>query len=168
MEYLSMLLGTVLLYNQSEKVKRPTVPKTHQRNALTVEHARQLLDIIPKKPPKGLRDFAADKPYAKNPSSNRRVDLFQHHVQTKDFWRLICFTHGNLRLPENLPFSPRFVLCARRWRLRHDPRRHRQEYYQEQNHSMQSTAPYPQPDSPPRAGWRSSRLFPHCHPSYQE
>ena len=48
----------VMQYNPAKEVKRPRIPRTHQRDALTVESARQLLNAISKDSVKGCRDFA--------------------------------------------------------------------------------------------------------------
>jgi integrase/recombinase XerC/integrase/recombinase XerD len=58
-QFLSYLIERGMLhFNPAKEVKRPRVPKTHQRNALTAENARNLLDIVSRKSLKGSRDFA--------------------------------------------------------------------------------------------------------------
>ncbi|MDA8091911.1 MAG: tyrosine-type recombinase/integrase [Nitrospiraceae bacterium] len=58
-QFLSYLVEKgVLPYNLANEVKRPRIPKTHQRDALTAEAARQLLANIPRNSLKGARDFA--------------------------------------------------------------------------------------------------------------
>jgi integrase/recombinase XerC/integrase/recombinase XerD len=48
----------VFMFNTAKEVKRPRIPRSHQRDALTAEAARHLLDSIPKDSIKGNRDYA--------------------------------------------------------------------------------------------------------------
>ena len=48
----------ILLFNPAREVKRPRVPRTHQRDALTAEEARRFLDSIIRDSLKGYRDYA--------------------------------------------------------------------------------------------------------------
>ena len=45
-------------YNPAKEVKRPRIPRMHQRDALTAESARLLLNAVSRESVKGLRDFA--------------------------------------------------------------------------------------------------------------
>ncbi len=47
-----------MLYNPAKEVKRPRIPRMHQRDALTAESARLLLNAVSRESAKGLRDFA--------------------------------------------------------------------------------------------------------------
>jgi len=58
-QFLSYLVERgILPSNPAKEVKRPRIPKTHQRDALTAESARNLLHIISRDSLKGSRDFA--------------------------------------------------------------------------------------------------------------
>lgn len=48
----------VMPYNPAKEVKRPRIPRTHQRDALTAESARGLLDTIARESLKEIRDYA--------------------------------------------------------------------------------------------------------------
>lgn len=58
-QFLSYLVEKgVMPFNPAKEVKRPRVPKTHQRDAITADHARKLLNIVPQQSLKDHRDFA--------------------------------------------------------------------------------------------------------------
>ena len=58
-QYLSYLVEKgILSFNPAKDVRRPRVPRTHQRDALTSNAARWLLDSIPKDSLKGCRDHS--------------------------------------------------------------------------------------------------------------
>ena len=58
-QFLSYLVEKgVMLYNPAIEIKRPRVPRTHQRDALTALAARQLLGSIQRDSLKGSRDYA--------------------------------------------------------------------------------------------------------------
>ena len=58
-QYFGYLVENKLIpYNPAKEVRRPHVPRTHQRDPLTSEDARMLLDNIPRATIKGYRDYA--------------------------------------------------------------------------------------------------------------
>lgn len=58
-QFLSYLVEKgAMLYNAAREIRRPRVPRTHQRDALTSLAARQLLESIQRDSLKGSRDYA--------------------------------------------------------------------------------------------------------------
>jgi integrase/recombinase XerC/integrase/recombinase XerD len=58
-QYFGYLVEKKLIpYNPVKEVRRPHIPRTHQRDPLTSEGARMLLDNIPRAAIKGYRDYA--------------------------------------------------------------------------------------------------------------
>jgi integrase/recombinase XerC/integrase/recombinase XerD len=58
-QYFDYLVEKKLMpYNPAKEVRRPHVPRTHQRDPLTAEDARMFLDNIPRTAVKGYHDYA--------------------------------------------------------------------------------------------------------------
>lgn len=97
-QFFSYLVGKNLMpFNPAKEVRRPRIPRTHQRDALTAAEARKLLDGIPRDSIKGLRDLAMVNLMVR--TGIREIEISRAHVGdvVKKEGQLILQIHGKGR-----------------------------------------------------------------------